>query len=137
MVEVSLAMVEKDGQWLLQLRDDLDWIVAPGCWGLFGGHLEPGETPEDALRRELLEEIRWRAGAMRHWFSHGNEQRMLHYFHTTLEEPLDQLQLLEGQDVRLAGTRELRQGVLWSSVLGEFRPLAPSLQLAVERLRGA
>ena len=30
--------------------DDLDGIVAPGCWGLFGGHLDPGEQPEQALK---------------------------------------------------------------------------------------
>ena len=26
-------------------------------WDAFGGHLEPGETAEDALRRELSEEL--------------------------------------------------------------------------------
>jgi len=58
-VEVALAMLHRDGRWLMQLRDEIPTIVAPGCWGLFGGHLDPGETPEQALRRELLEEISW------------------------------------------------------------------------------
>jgi hypothetical protein len=34
----------------MQLRDENPSIVAPGCWGLFGGHLDPGETPEQSLR---------------------------------------------------------------------------------------
>ena len=55
-VEVALAMLQREGRWLMQLRDEIPTIVAPGCWGLFGGHLEPGETPEQALRRELMEE---------------------------------------------------------------------------------
>ena len=50
-VEVALAMLHLEGRWLMQLRDDIPTIVAPGCWGLFGGHLDPGETPEQALRR--------------------------------------------------------------------------------------
>ncbi|MFN9644070.1 MAG: NUDIX hydrolase [Cyanobacteriota bacterium] len=137
MVEVALAMVEKEGHWLLQLRDDLEWIVAPGCWGLFGGHLEPGESPEEALRRELLEEISWQAGVVQRRFTHRNAERILHFFFTTLQDPVESLCLREGQDVVLASLAELRQGSLWSPAIRQFRPLAPSLQLAVAHLTAA
>jgi RimJ/RimL family protein N-acetyltransferase len=32
----------------------------PGIWDIVGGHLEPGETPLDALAREIEEETGWR-----------------------------------------------------------------------------
>ncbi|MGB1417495.1 MAG: NUDIX hydrolase, partial [Synechococcus sp.] len=30
---VALAMLEREGRWLLQLRDDIDSIIYPGHWG--------------------------------------------------------------------------------------------------------
>jgi mutator protein MutT len=48
---------DASGRYLLQHRDDLPHIWFPDTWGLFGGAIESGETPEAALRRELAEEI--------------------------------------------------------------------------------
>jgi 8-oxo-dGTP diphosphatase len=133
-LEVALAMAEREGRWLLQLRDDIEGIVHPGTWGLFGGHLDPGETPERALLRELREEINWEAQAVIFWFEHRNPQRVAHFFRTTLSVPLEALELREGQDMVLASLAELRSGSIWSPRRREKRPLAPSLQRAVEVL---
>ena len=46
-----------DGRYLLQKRDNIEGIFYPGFWGLFGGGIEPGESPEAGLRRELKEEL--------------------------------------------------------------------------------
>jgi 8-oxo-dGTP pyrophosphatase MutT (NUDIX family) len=43
--------------YLLQHRDDKRDIWYPGHWGCFGGSLDAGESPLDALRRELFEEL--------------------------------------------------------------------------------
>lgn len=58
-VRVAIAILSQDGQVLMQLRDNIPNIIYPGYWGFFGGHLEPGETPMEALKREIQEEINY------------------------------------------------------------------------------
>lgn len=41
-------------------RRTQDRRVFPGLWDIVGGHLEAGETPEEALARELEEETGWK-----------------------------------------------------------------------------
>jgi 8-oxo-dGTP pyrophosphatase MutT (NUDIX family) len=54
--EIALVLlVDPSGAVLLQHRDE-DAAASPNQWSLPGGHLEPGETAEEAARRELLEE---------------------------------------------------------------------------------
>ena len=133
-VEVALAMLQRDGRWLMQLRDEIPTIVAPGCWGLFGGHLDPGETPEQALLRELLEEIGWQPPAVELMMVHHIHRRTAHVFQAELSVPLEQLQLLEGQDLALVSADELLVGAIWSSRLGSLRPLADGLLEVIQHV---
>lgn len=62
---VSAILVNPRGEILLQQRDDRVKHF-PLCWTTFGGAVEPGETPDEALKRELLEEIEL-TPEMHHW----------------------------------------------------------------------
>ena len=133
--EVALAVLERDGAWLLQLRDDKESILYPGHWGLFGGHLDPDEKPSEAVHRELLEEINWKpASPLKHWFTSQDGPRIAHVFRGGLSVPVEQLTLLEGQDLKLTSKYELCQGSIWSDRRSEARPIAPGLDQVIERL---
>ena len=54
---VVAAVLVMGGNYLLQLRDDKHGIFFPAHWGCFGGGAEVGETREEALVRELHEEL--------------------------------------------------------------------------------
>ncbi|MBC2778196.1 (deoxy)nucleoside triphosphate pyrophosphohydrolase [Parasphingopyxis marina] len=52
---VAAALVDRDGRILVQKRPEGSSMA--GLWEFPGGKLEPGETPEAALVRELKEEL--------------------------------------------------------------------------------
>jgi 8-oxo-dGTP diphosphatase len=56
---VAVAFIEREGRVFLQRRA-ADSRRFPALWELPGGKVEPGETPREALERELLEELAWR-----------------------------------------------------------------------------
>jgi 8-oxo-dGTP diphosphatase len=51
-------IVDDDGRIFFQRRSP-DRKLFPNCWDIVGGHVEPGETIEEALRREVQEETGW------------------------------------------------------------------------------
>jgi 8-oxo-dGTP pyrophosphatase MutT (NUDIX family) len=56
----AAIMATRDGRYLMQLRDPKPTILLPDHWALFGGTIDPGESAEAALRRELVEELEYR-----------------------------------------------------------------------------
>ena len=55
-IPISVAALVRDGLVLLVHRHpSRRWY--PDCWDLVGGHVESGELPHQAVRRECLEEL--------------------------------------------------------------------------------
>lgn len=55
LVVVAAALIDRDGRLLVQQRPEGGSMA--GLWEFPGGKVEPGETPERALIRELEEEL--------------------------------------------------------------------------------
>ncbi len=102
----ALILMGSD-RYLMQLRDQKPGIFYPGHWGLFGGAIEPGESPEAAVRRELREELGLTASDIRYatefTFTFGRFGPVTrHFFSITVDADAQQsLQLREGTAMRL------------------------------------
>jgi 8-oxo-dGTP diphosphatase len=74
------VVVDDDGRVFIQRRSPTRKLF-PDTWDIVGGHLEPGESVDDALRREVEEETGWRVsivlgtiGELRYFGNDGLER---------------------------------------------------------------
>ncbi len=101
---VSALLVTPDGKLVAHLRDDKPEIPFPNTWSTLGGRVEPGESPVEAMRRELVEEIEfspemmyWRTFDLNFILNGSSVMVEVHTFVGTLDRPLEQVNLHEGQ----------------------------------------
>jgi 8-oxo-dGTP diphosphatase len=123
MIVVALAILEQDGRFLMQLRDDIPTILYPGVWGLFGGHLERGEDPEIGLKREVKEEINYEVPSLTKFRCYNDDTLSRYLYHVPLTVGLEQLMQTEGQDLALLSPAAIRQGEYYSERIKQTRPL--------------
>lgn len=110
----------------MQLRDNIPTILYPGLWGLFGGHIEAGETPEIAVVREIAEEITYDLlPGFQKFGIYGDEIVHRHIFHAPLTVPIAELNLQEGWDLDLLTPAQIATGFAYSNVAQESRPIGP------------
>jgi len=108
LIQVACVILHREGKVLLQHRDDIPEIRFPGHWAIFGGHVEPGETAEEAALREMEEELGLRLEPPLLLFSHHTDDtRERFVFRAPLSVGPEQLVLQEGQGMALLGPDEL------------------------------
>jgi 8-oxo-dGTP diphosphatase len=95
-----MLFVNGGGELLLQLRDDKPEIRFPAHWGVIGGQVEAGESFEEALARETIEEIELTVNDYEYWDTHESPGYSVAMFAARLDRPAEALSLHEGQRVQ-------------------------------------
>lgn len=105
-IQSSHAILLLFDKYVLQLRDDKPGIIAaPGIWSLFGGKIQSGEGPLQAIQREIVEELSINPLEFKFlWFTdyYSNfEQTTIRtwFFVSDVSEVWSTHRLTEGQDV--------------------------------------
>jgi len=110
----TCLLFDNDDKLLVYLRDDNPAIPYPNCWDLFGGIVEDGETPEQALVREVKEELAITLTAftkLREYDCTANSSRpnIKFVYYAKINIPASQLILQEGQQLKGINLQDYRQ----------------------------
>ena len=139
-MSAGVILVDREGRVLMQLRDDNAAIMYPNHWGLTGGAALQGETPEQAARREVLEETGLTLGHIEPFHAYYFQESSpdsgakatrtktkadyeLYLYHAPCETPAEELVCGEGQALRFFAPEELAEIAVaynHSDVLGDF-----------------
>jgi 8-oxo-dGTP diphosphatase len=118
----QVLLFDRTGRLLIYLRDDKPEIPFPNHWDLFGGHVEDGESPEQALVREVKEEL---GVTLQHWqffrrfdCAAGDVYpNVKHIYWARIGQTAHQLTLYEGQRIRSITMAE-RPEIKFANILG-------------------
>ena len=125
MKQIAMALLfDRHCRLLVYLRDDKPYIPFPNHWDFIGGHVEEGETPEEALVREVKEEIgvdlrQW-ALFKRYVCTEGDAYPNIKYLYwAKIDKIAEELTLHEGQRLT-AIAAEQRSELKFANILGQI-----------------
>ena len=125
MKKIAAVILENENdEILLYLRDKKPGIPFPDCWDLIGGHLEEGETPEEALLREVKEELNYDLKEYKFYKkficlegdAYPNEK---YIFSGKIDLPFEKITLFEGERPQFFSRKEI-PGVKFANIIKEI-----------------
>jgi len=125
MKQIAAIIFENDkGELLLYLRDNKPGIPFPLHWDLIGGHVEEGETPEEALVREVKEELDFDLKEFRFFRKYecleGDAYPNVKYIYSgRINIQIEEITLLEGDHARYFSREEIPE-VKFANMLKEI-----------------
>jgi 8-oxo-dGTP diphosphatase len=125
MKQIAMVLLfDRQGRLLVYLRDNKPDIPFPNHWDFFGGHVEEGETPEEALVREVKEELGielklWNF-FRRYECTEGDAYPNIKYLYWAhIDKTAEELTLHEGQRL-MSITSDERRHLKFANILGQL-----------------
>jgi 8-oxo-dGTP diphosphatase len=134
----TIIFIDSSNRVLLFLRDNKPSIPFPNSWDLLGGAMEPGETPEQCIIREMYEEIEFDLKSPTLFKTYDLPDRIDHLFWQCANIDIQNTTLHEGQKLGWFSEEQIRsmpEGALafgFRNLLLEFyreRPFKPNNNL--------
>ncbi len=104
---VGILFENSEGNILFLLRDDKPTIPYPNQWDILGGVVEEGETPEEAIVREMREELELDLKDFELFKVFNWPEKIETIFHKKLNLDVDKINLHEGQKIKYFSQEEL------------------------------
>jgi len=127
----SIIFINDDHQVLLFLRDNIPTIPFPNMWDVPGGHVEPDETPERCIVREMQEEMELELRNFSLFSIMEFPDRIEYTFWKKSNLDIDQITLHEGQCLKWFDQNEVEKTELalgFNEILRSFFSEAPFLK---------
>jgi 8-oxo-dGTP diphosphatase len=125
MIEISQVLLfDRDNRLVVYLRDHNPDIPFPNHWDLFGGHLEEHENPQQALVREVREEVGvelecWNLFRVYHCTEGDAYPNIKHIYWAQIDRSSAELKLNEGQRLMSVGRDEVDR-IQFANILGQI-----------------
>ncbi|MCD4797362.1 MAG: NUDIX domain-containing protein [Candidatus Cloacimonetes bacterium] len=119
----SIIFVNDENKVLLFLRDDKPDLPYRNMWDVPGGHVEPDETPEECIVREMKEEMNLDLKDFQLLCEKEFDDRIEYTYWKKADLNIDEIDLMEGQCLKWFTRQEAAETELaygFNEIVEEF-----------------
>jgi 8-oxo-dGTP diphosphatase len=106
-VGAGILMLNSNNELLMLLRDDILSIPFPNMWDIPGGKVEPGEIPEETVKREMMEEMELKLENISLFKVYETKDLIDNVFWTRIDLLPEKIDLKEGQKISYFSHKQL------------------------------
>lgn len=131
----SIIFVNNKEEILLVLRDDKPGLPYRNMWDVPGGHVEPNETPEECIVREMKEEMNINLQNFQLLCQKEFDDRIEYTYWKRENLNISEIKLMEGQHLKWFSNDEVAQTELaygFNEIIEKFYVLVDKFNLSTQ-----